>query len=379
MKKIQIGQIKDLGSFLSDIYNQWSKDKAMGMGAALAYYTIFSIPPLLVIAIALAGFFFGEEAAKGQIVRQIQGLVGQEGAQTIQGMINSARKQDSSFIATIIGIVTLLIGASGVFVQLQDSLNTIWGVQPKPDRGWGDIIKERLTSFGMVFGIGFLLMVSLIIDTVLSVFMGYIGQLFNSEMTAYLLRFVNFGVNFVIITAIFAMIYKALPDVRIYWKDVALGSAVTSLLFIIGKYVIGLYLGNANIGVAYGAAGSLIVILAWIFYASLIFFFGAEFTQVYTRRYGARVDTIHGAIIVQPEKHKVPARKEIPAEVKREAKEKADLKQRELVAIPIKGSPKDNIGKHKDELPSKEKSAFMKIAGVFLRMYISKWRKSKKV
>lgn len=379
MKKIQIGQIKDLGSFLSDIYNQWSKDKAMGMGAALAYYTIFSIPPLLVIAIALAGFFFGEEAAKGQIVRQIQGLVGQEGAQTIQGMINSARKQDSSFIATIIGIVTLLIGASGVFVQLQDSLNTIWGVQPKPDRGWGDIIKERLTSFGMVFGIGFLLMVSLIIDTVLSVFMGYIGQLFNSEMTAYLLRLVNFGVNFVIITAIFAMIYKALPDVRIYWKDVALGSAVTSLLFIIGKYVIGLYLGNANIGVAYGAAGSLIVILAWIFYASLIFFFGAEFTQVYTRRYGARVDTINGAIIVEPEKHKVPARKEIPEEVKREAKEKADLKQRELVAIPIKGSPKDNIGKHKDELPSNEKSAFMKIAGVFLRMYISKWRKSKKV
>lgn len=378
MMKIQLGKIRDLGSFLSDIYNQWSKDKAMGMGAALAYYTIFSIPPLLVIVIALAGFFFGEEAAKGQIVKQIQGLIGQEGAVTIQGMINSARKQDSSFIATIIGLVTLLIGASGVFVQLQDSLNTIWGVQPKPDRGWGDIIKERLMSFGMVFGVGFLLMVSLIIDTVLSVFMGYIGQMFHSEFAAYLLKFANFGVNLVIITGIFAMIYKALPDVRIYWKDVALGSVVTSLLFIVGKYAIGLYLGNANVGVAYGTAGSLIVILAWIFYASLIFFFGAEFTQVYTRRYGTRVDTLNGAIIVQPEKHKVPARKEIPAEVKREAKEKADHKQRELVAIPIKGSPKDNIGKHKDELPTKEKSAFMKIAGVFLRMYISNWRKSKR-
>ncbi|MFN8578134.1 MAG: YihY/virulence factor BrkB family protein [Candidatus Sericytochromatia bacterium] len=374
---VQIGQIKNIGGFLKEVFAQWNKDKTTRMAAALSYYTIFSIPPLLIMAIAFAGFFFGQEAAQGQIVKQIQGLIGKEGAETIQGMINSARRQDSSFIATIIGIVTLLVGASGVFAQLQDSLNSIWGVEPKSDRSWTDVIKERLMSFTMVFSTGFLLMASLIIDAILSAFMDYIGNYFHSDLSAYLLRFANIGVSFLIITAMFALIYKVLPDVRIYWKDVALGSIVTSILFAIGKFGISLYLGNTNVGVAYGAAGSLIVIMVWIFYASLIFFFGAEFTQVYTRRYGERVDTIHGAIIVQPEKHKVPEIKEIPSEVKKQAKKKANVKQRELIIIPIKGSQKDNIGKNKDKLPSKT-NAFTKLLSVFIRMYISNVRKSER-
>jgi membrane protein len=301
---IKLGQIKNLGNFLKQVFAQWNKDNAMRMSAALAYYTIFSIPPLLIMAIAFAGIFFGQEAAQGQIVKQIQGFIGKEGAETIQGMINSARRQDSSFLATSIGLITLLIGGSGVFAQIQESLNSIWGVEPQKNRGWLNIIKERLMSFTMVFITGFLLIVSLIIDTVLAGFMEYFSKIFQSHYSAYILRITNLSVGFIIITAMFTLIYKVLPDVKINWKDVGLGAFVTSILFLIGKFAISLYLGNTNVGVAYGAAGSLIVIMVWIFYASLIFFFGAEFTQVYTRVYGEKVDTNHGAVIVQPEKYK---------------------------------------------------------------------------
>ncbi len=318
MMKIKLGKIKNLGFFLKDVFDQWTKDKAFRMGAALSYYTIFSIPPLLIMAIALAGFFFGQEAAEGRIVKEIQGLIGKEGAVTVQEMIQSARKQDASIMATLIGLGTLLIGASGVFAQIQDSLNSIWGVEPKPNRVWSDIIKERLGSFTMVFGTGFLLMLSLLIDTVLSAFMDYFTRFFDSALSAYLLRFANFGISFLIITTMFVLMYKVLPDVDIHWKDVGLGAVATSLLFTIGKLLIGLYLGNANVGVAYGTAGSLIVIMVWIFYASLIFIFGAEFTQVYTRKYGSKVNPIHGAIVVQPNKYKAPETKEILEEIKRQ-------------------------------------------------------------
>lgn len=372
---MQLGKVKDIGNFFKEIFDQWSKDRAMRMGAALAYYTIFSIPPLLLMAIALAGFFFGQEAAEGRIVREIQGLIGKEGAVTIQGMINSARKQDSGTIATIIGLVTLMIGASGVFAQIQDSLNSIWGVEPKPGRGWGDVIKERLMSFTMVFGTGFLLLVSLLIDTILSAFMDYFSRIFDSALSVYLLRFANVGISFLIVTAMFALIYKVLPDVKLNWKDVGLGAVVTALLFSIGKFAIGLYLGNSNVGAAYGAAGSVIVIMVWIFYASLIFLFGAEFTQVYTRRYCSKVETAHGAIIVQPEKYYRPQAKDLPPEVRKQQKDREETKQKELVSIPIIASKKGNLGKQKNEV--KPKTPVMKILGVFLRMYVSNWRKSK--
>lgn len=371
--KVRLGKIKNLGFFLKDVFDQWSRDRAMRMGAALSYYTIFSIPPLMIVAIALAGFFFGQEAAEGRIVKEIQGLIGKEGAEAIQGMIRSAKRQDASLIATIIGLGTLLIGASGVFAQLQDSLNSVWGVEPKPDRSWGDMIKERLGSFTMVFGIGFLLMVSLLIDTILTAFTDYFSHLFDSNLIALLLRFTNYGVSFIIITALFGLMYKILPDVKIAWKDVGLGAVVTSLLFVLGKSVIGLYLGNANIGVAYGAAGSLIVIMVWIFYASLIFLFGAEFTQVYTRKYGSRVEPIHGAIVVQPDKHKAPETKEIPEEVKQQERERQELKQKQWALIPIKGSKKG----HSKHVVKKQTSPVMKIANVLLRLYVSNWRKEK--
>lgn len=371
--KIKFGKIKNLGIFLQEVVAQWSRDKAMTMGAALSYYTIFSIPPLLILAIALAGFFFGQEAAEGRIVKEIQGLIGKEGAVTIQGMIQSAKKQDASIVATLIGLGTLLIGASGVFAQIQESLNTIWGVAPKPDRGWGDLIKERLGSFTMVFGTGFLLMVSLLIDTILTAFMDYFSRIFDSALSVYLLRFANVGISFLIVTTMFALMYKVLPDVKIDWKDVGLGAVATSLLFTVGKFLIGLYLGNSNIGVAYGTAGSLIVIIAWIFYASLIFIFGAEFTQVYTRKYGSRVDTTHGAIVIQPDKHKAPATKDVPPEVKKAEKDKQELKQKQWVLIPMKANIKGHAPKYKKA----KSSPVMKILEVFLRMYVSNWRKGK--
>jgi membrane protein len=298
-------KIKNPIGFLKEIFSQWQRDRATRMGAALAYYTIFSLPPLMLIAISLAGFIFGQEAAEGRIVHEIQGLIGKDGAVTVQEMIRSVHRSHASILATIFGVITLLIGASGVFAEMQDSLNNIWGVEPQPDRSWGTVIRERLSSFTMVFATGFLLMVSLLVDTILTAFTDYFTNMFSSGLILFFIDIGNFTVSFLTVTLLFAMIYKVLPDVRLSLRDVGLGSLVTALLFTFGKYLIGLYLGNSNIGAAYGAAGSVIVILVWVFYASLIFLFGAEFTQVYVRKYGGKIKPIHQALIVDPRKVKV--------------------------------------------------------------------------
>lgn len=279
--------LKLIWRLLTETWKEWNDDKASRLAAALSYYTIFSLAPLLIITIAIAGAVFGDEAARGEIVRQIQGLVGKDGAEVIQTALQNAQKPDRRNIASIISIGVLLFGASNVFAQIQDALNTIWEVQPKPGRSIVQILRKRFLSFAMVGGVGFLLLVSLIVNTVLAAMVNYFSGLVPGFDLLWQVG--NYIISFAVITLLFALIYKVMPDAKIAWNDVWIGSAITSLLFVIGKSILGVYLGNGSFGSAYGAAGSLIVVLAWINYAAQIIFFGAEFTQVYARKYGSRI------------------------------------------------------------------------------------------
>jgi membrane protein len=279
---------KSFWQFLKDVVGQWIDDEPFVLASSLSYYTLFSLAPLLVIAIALAGLFFGQEAAQNQIVETIGGMIGTESAQSIQGMIeNASSKPATGIISTLLGAVTLLIGAGGVVGQLQTSLNKIWGVEPKPGQSIWIFIRQRFISFAMVLAVGFLLLVSLVVSALLTAFSQLIGSLIGgAALVGHLLDIV---VSFAFVTLLFAMIYKFVPDAKIQWKDVWVGAALTAILFTIGKSAIGLYLGSSGVASAYGAAGSLVTILLWVFYSSLIFLFGAEFTQDYASTYGSGV------------------------------------------------------------------------------------------
>ena len=279
--------LKQIWRLLKETFKEWNEDKASRLAAALSYYTVFSLAPLLIITIAIAGTVFGDDAARGEIVRQIQGLVGKDGAEVIQTALENAQRPDTRNLASIISIGVLLFGASNVFAQIQDALNTIWEVQPKPGRSLVQTLRKRFLSFAMVGGVGFLLLVSLIVNTGLAAMVNYFSNLVPG--VDWIWQIANFAISFGVITFLFAIIYKFMPDVKINWSDVWVGSAITSLLFVIGKSLLGLYLGNGSFGSAYGAAGSLVVVLAWINYAAQIIFFGAEFTQVYASKYGSRI------------------------------------------------------------------------------------------
>lgn len=289
-------KLKVFWELLKETYDEWSNDNALRLGAALSYYMIFSLPPVLLIVIALAGFIFGEDAARGRIVEEIQGLIGRSGAEGVETMIRNAYKPEAGIIATIVGVVTLIIASTGVFAELQDALNTVWNVKPAEGRGILDILRVRLFSFIMIVGIGFLLLVSLVVSAGISALNDYVLQYQADLLSKTLLQIINLVVSLAISTGLFAMIYKLLPDVRIAWKDVWLGAFFTSMLFTIGKFAIGLYLGNSDIGSSYGAAGSMAIILFWVYYSSQILFFGAEFTQVYSRRFGRAATPIRGAV-----------------------------------------------------------------------------------
>lgn len=267
---------------------QWIEDEPFPLAAALSYYTLFSLAPLLIIAIAVAGFAFGRDAAQNQVVAALQGVIGQESAQAVQGVVENASKQPKTgIVSAVVGVVALIFGAGGVVGQLQTSLNKLWGVTPKPGQGVWGFIRQRFLSFALVQGIGFLLLVSLVVSafvTGLTTWMG--GLLGGAELIAHALDLL---VSLVFITALFAMIYKFLPDVHIQWRDVWIGAAITLLLFTIGKFLIGLYIGCSAISSTYGAAGSLITVLLWVYYSSLIVFLGAELTQVYATEYGSGV------------------------------------------------------------------------------------------
>lgn len=279
--------IKSIFRLLKEAFGEWQKDKVSLLAAALAYYTVFSIVPLLVIAIAVAGAVFGEEAARGEIVGEINRLVGQQGAEVIETALANADRPQLSSVSSMISLVVLLVGASGVFAQLQIALNIVWNVRVKPNTGIWGFIRKRLLSFGMVLSIGFLLLVSLVISTVLSAISELDINLFPGF--APLWQGINLLISFGLITLLVALIYKYLPDVIIRWKDVWVGAIITTLLLNLGKYLIGLYLGTSSLGSVYGAAGSLIVFLAWVFYSTQIVLFGAELTQVYAHRYGSKI------------------------------------------------------------------------------------------
>jgi membrane protein len=288
---------KSLWRLVKDSASAWMEDKAPRLGAALAYYTIFSLAPLLVLVIAIVGLVFGREAAQGQLLGQIRGLVGEQGGKAVQEMVAHAAQPSAGGLATALGIIMLLFGAMGLFGQLQDALNTVWEVQPKPGRGVLGFLKDRFLSFSMVLGVAFLLLVSLVINAWLAALAGLFGD-WQASVLGYL---VNGAVSFVVITLLFAMIYRFLPDAEIAWKDVWLGAVITSILFLLGKFLIGLYLGHSSVGSVYGAAGSLAVLLVWLYYSSQIFLFGAEFTKVYANTSGSRIVPAPNAMPVTAE------------------------------------------------------------------------------
>ena len=265
----------------------WIADYAPSMGAAISYYTVFSLAPLLVIVIAMAGAVFGREAVQGQVVAQLSGLIGQEGASLVQGIVASASDTDKGLVAGLISLAILIVGATTVFAELQSALDRIWHVpdSKKPSGIWA-IIQARLLSFGLILGLVFLLMVSLLVSTATSAMGSWAGgQMVGWEVTVHL---INIAISLAITTVLFAMIFKLMPTVRIAWRDVWVGALVTALLFEVGKYLIGLYLGKSGVTESFAAAGSLVVLLAWVYYAAQIFLLGAEFTKVYADEHGSK-------------------------------------------------------------------------------------------
>jgi membrane protein len=274
----------------------WMADRADQLGAALAFYSILSVAPLLIVAIAIAATAFGEEAARGELVSQIQGMVGAEGAQAVQAMLKHARRPGAGVLATILGIITLLFGATGVFGQLQSSLNQIWDVAPRPGRGIWGVVRDRLLSLAMVGGAGFLLLVSLVMSTVIAAMSHFLSTQFPGADMVW--QRGSDLVSLLMITLILALIYRYLPDAKVAWRDVVVGAIVTALLFTVGKLLIGIYLGRSALGSAYGAAGSFVVLIVWIYYSSQIIFFGAELTQAYARRDGQPIVPKPGATLI---------------------------------------------------------------------------------
>jgi membrane protein len=261
----------------------WWDDNVPRLGASLAYYTLFALSPVLLVATAIAGLVFGPDAVRGEIVGQIQGLVGRQGAEAVQAMLEHSARPSSSIPATIIGLLTLFLGATGAFLELQTALNAIWRVKPRPGANVRDFVVQRLISFGLVVGVGFLLLVSLLVSAALAALSRYLGRIFPA-LTAFW-EAGNVLVALFVITLLFAMVYKILPDVRLRWRDVWVGALVTAGFFSIGKQLIGLYLGTSSIASSYGAAGSVVVLLVWVYYSAQVVLLGAEFTRFYVERF----------------------------------------------------------------------------------------------
>ncbi|HZW03566.1 MAG TPA: YihY/virulence factor BrkB family protein [Anaerolineaceae bacterium] len=287
----------NLWGMIKEVMSEWKDDNVTRLAAALSYYTVISLAPLLVFTITIASQFYARSAVQDELIAQIEGLVGSTGGEAITSILeNASQPEAGGAVATIVSLGVLLFGASNVFSQLQSSLDAIWDVQPKPNRGIWNTIKDRSLSFAMVLGIGFLLLVSLILNTAISAATQFLGDVL--PLGPWFWQVVNFLVSFAVITALFALMFKFLPDVEIRWRDVWVGAIITSLLFNIGKFLIGLYLGSSSVASAYGAAGSIIVILIWVYYSAIILFLGAEITQVYARQRGTRIVPASNAMFV---------------------------------------------------------------------------------
>jgi membrane protein len=305
---------KNIGTLLKETYTQWSDDEAARLAASLSLYTLLSIAPLLVIAVAVAGLAFGDEAARGHISQELATVVGPQAGESIQGMIANAKTPSSGIISSVIGIVVVLFGASGVFGELQSALNRIWEVKPKPGRGIKGLLRDRFLSFSMVMGVAFLLLVSLVVSAALASISGFFKGMISFP---FLWEAVNVIVSLAGTSVLFALIFKLVPDVKVAWRDVWVGGFVTALLFSIGRVALGWYVGRSATVSPFGAAGSLVALVVWVYYSAQILFMGAEFAQVYASRYGSRI---------VPSKNAVPLNDDESAAAQRERKE-ATLKK----------------------------------------------------
>ena len=267
---------------------EWLGHRASSKGAALAFYTLFSLAPILVLVIAIAGFFYGVDAAQGQLLDELRGLVGKQGAETIQAILAGARNKESGKLATIIATALLLVGATSAFAELKDSLDEIWDVPPPQDATWWDTVRTRLLSFGLILTLGLLLIFTLVVSAALSLLEKYLGGMWHSATI--ILGWVASGISFLVIAVMFGAIYKLLPRVKLSWHDVTIGALGTAIMFTLGKFAIGLYIGNSGTASSFGAAGSLIALLLWVYYSAQIFFLGAEFARQYALQMGSLKD-----------------------------------------------------------------------------------------
>jgi len=290
--------LKNTFTILKNTFTGFMADKGLKLSASLSYYTLFSLAPLLLLIISLAGVIFGQEASEGRIFEEINGLIGNEAAAQVQQIITNLQLSGKSTFSAIIGGVTLVIGATTVFGEIQDSINMIWRVKAKPKKGWLKLLKDRLLSGSIIVGLGFLLIVSLIINGAL-VALNDILKSYFPDLTLIILNIVNFAVSSMVITVLFGVIFKVLPDAKIAWKDVRAGAFFTALLFMLGSYIIGIYIETTAAGSPYGAAGSIIVILLWIYYTAAILYFGAEFTREYAAFVGAHIEPADYAVYIE--------------------------------------------------------------------------------
>lgn len=298
--------IKKLPRVFKDAGLAFIEDDCVKLSASLSYYTVFAMAPLLLIVISLAGMFFGKEAAGGRIYDEIKGLVGSEAALQIQDIIANIQHTHATAAGAIIGGIILFVGATGVFTEIQGSINYIWSVKAKPKRGWRKYLINRLLSFSLVVGLGFLLLVSLTINALLTVLSGKLVKFFPNT-TVFIFYSINMVILLVVITGLFAVIFKILPDAIISWRDALVGAAMTALLFLLGKFLIGIYLGKADLGVTYGTAASIVIILTWVYYSALILYFGAEFTKVFALYSGHGIKPKKTAVfIIKREAAEIP-------------------------------------------------------------------------
>lgn len=286
---------KGMIEVLKNSFSGFIDDKVTKLSASLAYYTVFSMAPLLIVIISLCGLLLGREAVEGKIYGQLAGFVGSDTAAQLQLIIKNASLAGKSQLAVIIGAITLLVGATTVFAEIQDSINGIWGLKPKPKRGWLKMLQNRLLSFSVIASLGFLLLVSLGVTAVIDGFSERLRAYFP-EVTVVIFYIINIAITLVVITLIFGVIFKILPDAEIKWKDVLSGAVATALLFMLGKFAISFYISKSNVGSTYGTAGSLVVLLLWIYYSSIILYFGAEFTKAYAVKYGSEIHPNHYAV-----------------------------------------------------------------------------------
>jgi membrane protein len=312
---------KNIG-LLRQTFIEFSSDNVMKLSAALSYYTIFSIAPMLFLIISFAGAFYGQDAVQGRLFGQLQKLVGSNAAVQIQEMIANTHLKGESTIGAITGAIVLLIGATGVFTEIQDSINYIWSIRAKPKKGWLKFIINRIISFSLIISLGFLMLVSLVINALMDALNERLLNIF-SEGTFYLMYALNVTIIFAIISLFFTIIYKVLPDARIYWRDAMKGAMFTAVLFLLGKFLIGYFIGSSKTSAAYGAAASLVIVLLWIYYTSVILYFGAEFTKVYALQRGQGIKPHPNAVyILKEEKKEIP-----PFTIKPEQKPPAPAEQ----------------------------------------------------